>query len=161
MIFSIRFIKNNHLIYFKIMHLMIQGWKLLYWIPLVLISKSLLILCLIVYFGFSCWIATAESSSIYCARKNFKISRLLIGCLNSTIITLIGWIFYTFQDWDYWKEEIQVLILISKILKFSAQLRVNVRNGKKAERAHLYRWVRFTSPSLQGVRFTSPSLQEG
>ena len=30
--------------------------------------------------------------------ENFKISRLLIGCFNHAINTLIGWILYTFRD---------------------------------------------------------------
>ena len=66
-----------------------------------LISKSLyplstlLILCFIPSFEFPCWIATTESSLIHCARKLKKIIRLLIGCSNSAINTLIGLTFFS------------------------------------------------------------------
>ena len=93
-----------------IMHFCIQvynftlhRWKLQNRIPLMPIAKSLyplrtlLILFLILSFRYPCWVPTNKSSLIDCG-KNFKISQILIGCLISTIDTLIGCILDTFLD---------------------------------------------------------------
>ena len=105
-------------------------------IPLILISKSqyqlwtLLILCLILSFGFPGWIATNESFLIDCAGK---ISKFLgfWWAVRILQLTLIGWILYKQKD--------QELIEISTILKCSA---LKSQIFMKIERFFVYKVVR-------------------
>jgi len=67
-------------------------WKLLYWLPLILITKSLyplltLLIFLVLSFIHPCWIPTNESSLIDCAQNVKKISGfcLAVRFLKSTL----------------------------------------------------------------------------